>query len=119
MLAGAGLQRWRATGVSPRATHEEMQELADSQTGASRRVRREGAGRKMLLVQDPPLLQDLERLVERVTRGDPESPLRWTPKSVRKLSTELNGMGHRTCHGLVAGLLHHLGYSLRRVVSGV
>jgi hypothetical protein len=59
------------------------------------------------------LLPDLERLVEPVTRGDPESPLRWTCKSLRKLAAELNGMGHRTSQHLVAQLLHDLGYSLQ------
>jgi hypothetical protein len=51
--------------------------------------------------------------VEPVTRGDPESRLRWTSKSVRKLAEELNRMGHRTSHRMVAELLHELGYSLQ------
>ena len=56
---------------------------------------------------------DLERLVDPVTRGDPESPLRWTCKSVRKLAEELNRLGHQTSHRMVAELLHELGYSLQ------
>ncbi len=103
----------RATGVSRRAIREGILELSEPQLGASRRVRREGAGRKKAVVKDPTLLRDLEQLVEPVTRGDPESPLRWTCKSVRKLSEELNRLGHRTSHGLVAGLLRDLGYSLQ------
>jgi hypothetical protein len=59
------------------------------------------------------LKSDLEHLVEPVTRGDPESRLRWTSKSVRKLAEELNRMGHRTSHRMVAELLHELGYSLQ------
>ena len=64
-------------------------------------------------MQDPTLLEDLERLVEPVTRGDPESPLRWTCKSVRILAAELKRMGHRTSHRMVAELLHGLAYSLQ------
>ena len=56
---------------------------------------------------------DLERLVDPVTRGDPESPLRWTCKSVRKLAEELNRLGHQTSHRMVAELLPELGYSLQ------
>jgi hypothetical protein len=103
----------RATGVSRRAIREGMRELSEPQLAASRRVRREGAGRKRAAVKDPTLLRDVEQLVEPVSRGDPESPLRWTCKSLRKLSEELNRMGHRTSRGVVAGLLRDLGYSLQ------
>jgi Rhodopirellula transposase DDE domain len=58
-------------------------------------------------------LRDLEALIEPVTRGDPESPLRWTAKSVRRLAAELQRQGHRTSHRMVAELLHDLGYSLQ------
>jgi hypothetical protein len=58
-------------------------------------------------------LRDLEKLVEPTTRGDPESPLRWTCKSVRRLAEELRGMGHRVSHTLVAELLHGQKYSLQ------
>jgi Rhodopirellula transposase. len=52
-------------------------------------------------------------LIEPLSRGDPESPLRWTCKSVRKLAQELGRGGHRVSHRLVAELLHELGYSLQ------
>ena len=55
----------------------------------------------------------MEKLIDPVTRGDPESPLRWTCKSVRKLAAELVRQGHRTSHRMVAELLHELGYSLQ------
>jgi len=70
-------------------------------------------GRKKAVTQDTPLLRDLEQLVEPVTRGDPESPLRWTCKSLRKLAEELRRMGHRASHQLVGRTLHDLGYSLQ------
>jgi hypothetical protein len=64
-------------------------------------------------VDDPQLLEDLERLVNPVTRGDPMSPLRWTCKSTRKLAEELQGQGHSVSHETVALLLHAAGYSLQ------
>jgi len=58
-------------------------------------------------------VRDLEGLVEPVTRGAPESPLRGTCKSLRKLAQELRQMGHQTSHQLVGRMLHDLGYSLQ------
>jgi hypothetical protein len=66
-------------------------------TSASKR-----RGRKSNVSNDPKLSEDLERLVEPVTRGDPESPLRWTSKSVRKLAKELQRLGHQVSHELVS-----------------
>jgi DDE family transposase len=77
------------------------------------RIRRKGAGRKRTIDQDATLRRDLESLVEPVTRGDPESPLRWTCKSVRQLAAELKRMKHRTSHRMVAELLHEMEYSLQ------
>lgn len=79
-------------------------------TGA---IRRPGGGRKPATQTDPTLLSDLESLVEPVTRGDPESPLRWTCKSLRVLAAHLNQQGHKVSHALVATLLQSLGYSLQ------
>ena len=62
---------------------------------------------------DASLRDDLERLVEPTSRGDPDSPLRWTCKSIRKLAAELTAQGHHTSHRVVAELLHDLGYSLQ------
>src|SRR5450759_3530036 len=103
----------KATGVSRRAIREGVKELSQPRPDPGRRIRREGGGPKNAVAKDPTLLRDLERLVEPVTRGDPDSPLRWTCKSVRKLSEELNRMGHQTSHQLVADLLVQLGYSLQ------
>ena len=78
-----------------------------------RRIRRSGGGRKSALALDPSLKTDLEELLESTTRGDPESPLRWTCRSVRNLEAELKGRGHSVSHQLVADLLHELEYSLQ------
>src|SRR5215212_7448316 len=85
----------RATGVSRRVIGEGIKELAGGPSAGAVRIRRPGGGRKRTTATDPTLREDLERLVEPVTRGDPESPLRWTCKSVRKLAEELRGSGDR------------------------
>ena len=79
----------------------------------STRLRRVGGGRKRLTAQDPQLLEALEALVDPVTRGDPQSPLRWTCKSAAKLAAELQAQGHRVSPRTVITLLHVLGYSLQ------
>src|SRR5271156_1484265 len=81
--------------------------------GADQRIRRPGAGRKRLVDTDKTLLSDLEALVEPVTRGDPESSLRWTTKSTSKLAKELGDKGHKVGPRTVAALLRRLGYSLQ------
>lgn len=77
------------------------------------RVRRNGGGRKSLEEKDSTLLQDLENLLDPVTRGDPECALRWTCKSTGKLAAELNRGGHKIGARKVSYLLHQLGYSLQ------
>jgi transposase len=77
------------------------------------RVRRAGGGRKPLTVTDATLLDDLQVLLEPVTRGDPMAPLRWTAKSLRNLAKGLGELGHRISHDSVATLLRGLGYSLQ------
>jgi hypothetical protein len=77
------------------------------------RLRKSGAGRKVLTESDPTLAAALEALVEPLTRGDPESPLRWTCKSTRRLAAELTSQGHRIGYRSVAWLLHEAGYRLQ------
>jgi transposase len=108
----------RATGVSRRAITEGMKELKRRKASremrpADTRIRREGAGRKRTIDQDPTLTEDLDRLVDPVTRGDPESPLRWTCKSVRKLAEELRQEGQAVSYQTVSELLHEMDYSLQ------
>ena len=103
----------RATGVSRQVIRQGVTELKQPPVRPPGRVRRPGGGRKRILQKEPTLAADLERLVEPVTRGDPESPLRWTCKSVRRLADELQQAGHRVSYPVVAELLHELGYSLQ------
>ncbi len=100
-----------ATGMAPSTIGRGLKELAQDEP--SERVRRPGAGRKPAIVKDPTLVADLEALVEPTTRGDPESPLRWTCKSVRRLAEALQQQGHQVSRTLVAELLNATGYSLQ------
>ena len=111
----------RATGVSRRAIALGSKELEDPEMASSSRVRKPGAGRKRATEKYPALVHALEQLIEPSTRGDPESPLRWTCKSVRKLSDELKARGYEVSHNLVADLLRESGYSLqgnRKTIEG-
>ncbi len=103
----------QATGMSSRTLARGMRELDSGERLPPTRVRRPGGGRKAAKILDPSLVVALEELVEPVTRGDPESPLRWTCKSLRRLSEELRAQGYQASHTLVGQLLHEAGYSLQ------
>jgi hypothetical protein len=103
----------RETGVSRAAIALGLKELKEPERLDTQRLRKKGGGRKRAIDKNPRLKEDLECLLEPDTRGDPQSPLLWTCKSVRKLSAELNRMGHKASHNLVAELLKDMGYSLQ------
>jgi transposase len=107
----------RATGLSRTTIRAGIREMRNANglaaTPEMARLRRPGAGRQRRVTQDPALLGDLETLVEPTTRGDPQSPLRWTCKSVRRLAAELQAQGHQVSPQLVSELLHAAGYSLQ------
>jgi hypothetical protein len=102
----------RACGLSRVTITKAMGELGAGPLAAGR-VRRSGAGRRKLVVRDPDLPHALEALVEPLTRGDPDSPLRWTCKSTRVLATELSLQNHPLSHEKVAQLLRDMDYSLQ------
>ncbi|MBI3319474.1 MAG: ISAzo13 family transposase [Candidatus Omnitrophica bacterium] len=104
----------RASGASASTIWRGLREL--KQPGRrleASKVRRPGGGRKSLLHAEPRLAADLDALVEPVTRGDPQSPLRWTCKSLRVLATHLQAMGHAISDPTVGVLLRQAGYSLQ------
>jgi len=102
----------RACGLSRVTITKAIGEL-DAEPLPVGRVRRPGAGRRKLAVRDPELPRALEALVEPLTRGDPESPLRWTCKSTRALAEELALQNHPVSHEKVAQFLHEQNYSLQ------
>jgi transposase len=103
----------RATGISRPVIRQGMAELKNPNTALLGRIRKPGGGRKKIAERDTAVVADLEKLLEPVTRGDPESPLRWTCKSVRRLAKELGLQGHVISYPVVAELLRELGYSLQ------
>ena len=104
----------RATGMSKTTIHRGLHDLeAGPEGGVPGRVRAVGGGRKKAEASNPELLDALDALIEPETRGDPESALRWTTKSTRKLADELTGMGHEISHSVVAKILRGHGYSLQ------
>jgi Rhodopirellula transposase DDE domain len=107
----------RATGLSPNTIAKGLVELEARESNPSTvreiRLRKPGAGRKRATVADPGLANALERLVDPVTRGDPQSPLRWTCKSTTQLARELTREGHPVSPRTVGRLLKSSGYSLQ------
>jgi transposase len=103
----------RATGMSATTVAKGMREIRVGETLEGGRVRKVGGGRRPLSETDATLLTDLKALVADDARGDPESPLLWTAKSVRTLAGALGEQGHRVSHETVAKLLRQLGYSLQ------
>lgn len=102
----------RATGVARLTIRRGLEELTVPPSAHSG-IRESGGGRKKTVDVDPTLKADLEKLLKPTERGDPESPLQWTCKSVRRLAQELKREGHQTSHRMVAEMLHELGYSLQ------
>jgi hypothetical protein len=92
---------------------KELKLSPKKRTEEAQQIRRPGAGRKRLADVDTELIAALEALIEPGTRGDPESPLRWTCKSTRRLAEELTRQRHPVSDRTVASLLKERGYSLQ------
>jgi transposase len=104
----------KATGLSRTTIHVGFKELESGESSAPPgRIRKKGGGRKPLTHHAPDIISALDALVEPTTRGDPESPLRWTCKSTRHLAQELKQQGYSIGDRKVAELLHDMGYSLQ------
>jgi len=102
----------RACGLSRVTIMKGVQELRGPALPPDR-IRRSGGGRRAVVVRDPQMPGLLESLVEPLSRGDPESPLRWTCKSTRTLADELTDRQHQVSHQKVAQLLRGMNYSLQ------
>lgn len=106
-----------ATGMSPHTIRKGLREsderTANPQAPIPQRLRASGGGRKRCTEADNQLEGALERLVDPVTRGDPQSPLRWTCKSTTQLANELTRDGHPVSPRTVGRLLKAAGYSLQ------
>jgi Rhodopirellula transposase DDE domain len=121
VAAATGLARGTIMAGLEEFTGTRNEFLAGPQLAAPTSTRRAGGGRKPVTQKDPTLIADLLSLVDPVTRGDPESPLRWTCKSLRVLAGELKALGHFISHVVVGQLLKAEGYSLQgnaKVIEG-
>ena len=103
----------RATDISEATVRRGIAEVQSGQRAPEGRVRRAGAGRPSIGEREPGLGQALLALIEGATRGDPESPLRWTTRSVARLTGELREQGYRVHESTVRRQLKGLGYSLQ------
>lgn len=103
----------RACGLSRKAISKGIKEIEAGTALPPGRVRQPGGGRRKITEHDPRLTGAMERMIDPETRGDPESPLRWTCKSTRTLAAQLSRHRHPISHTKVAQLLHDLGYSLQ------
>jgi transposase len=102
-----------ATGLARSTIRRGLAELQSDESLDQGRQRRAGAGRKKAVETDPQLRAALEQLVEPDSRGDPQSPLRWTCKSTRRLARALTAQGHAVGPTTVRRLLKQAGYSLQ------
>ena len=100
------------TGMSRNTVARGVREYQGGDT-APGRIRHEGGGRKRLIETYPEIWQIIEQIIEPDTRGDPESPLRWTCKSVRNIADFLANKGYRVSRQSVARILHEMEYSLQ------
>jgi len=105
----------QACGLSRKAILKGIKEIRAGATPLEGRIRRAGAGRKVITESDPGLLEALDEMIEGHTRGDPESPLRWICKSTRVIAQALSQRKHSVSHMKVAQLLHEQHYSLQGV----
>jgi transposase len=118
-LGRGGIKRVaEASGISRTTIYAGLRELNEDtvltrRAPATQRVRRPGGGRKARAETDEKLLEDLDRLLDPVTRGDPMSALRWTCKSTTNLARELRAKGHSVSQATVWRLLDDLGYSMQ------
>lgn len=103
----------RITGLPGSSIARGISELGSEPRLEAGRVRRAGAGRKRKSEVLPSLVSDLEALLEPDVRGDPQSPPRWTVKSLRQLATALQERGHDVSRRIVSEILHSRGYSLQ------
>jgi transposase len=103
----------KSTGVSRTTISAGLKELKEPELINSSRIRKEGGGRKKTIEKLPAIARELEVLIEPALRGEPDSPLMWTSKSLRKLSIELKSKGFDASHKLVGVILKEQGFSLQ------
>lgn len=102
-----------ATKISHPTIRCGVKEINNPETILKDRIRKAGGGRRILEDKDKTLKADIEKLIEPATMGDPESPLRWTSKSIQHIADELNKNKHRSSPGSISRILHEMDFSLQ------
>jgi len=103
----------KQTGLSRTTVSNGMKQISELSKVPSERIRKEGGGRKKAIEKDPKIIEELDKLIEPALRGEPDSALQWTSKSLRKLSEELKSRSFEVSHKLVGELLKVKGFSLQ------
>lgn len=103
----------KATGISRTTISSGLKELNSNNTVDTHRIRQKGGGRKKAVLKVPEIKIELAKLIEPALRGEPDSPLMWTSKSLRHLSDELKAIGINVSHNLVGEILNEEGFSLQ------
>lgn len=101
------------TGVSRTTITNGIEELEAAETLASDRIRKEGGGRKAIKETNPDVVNEIQKIVETQTYGNPENPLSYTTKSLRKIEAELKSKGYKIGYDTIGKILVELGYSLQ------
>jgi hypothetical protein len=103
----------KATGISRTTISTGLKQLSDQEKTDTKRIRKKGGGRKKTISKFPEIKAELAKLIEPALRGEPDSPLLWTSKSLRKLSSELRSAGLIASHNLIGKILNEEGFSLQ------
>ena len=103
----------KVTGISKATIHKGLKEIHNKNSLDSNRLRKKGGGRKKIINQQSSIIAAIEAIVDPTSRGDPESPLRWTSKSVRKICKQLNAQSFKISFKSVSSILKKLEYSLQ------
>lgn len=103
----------KATNISRTTIYKGIEEIQSETVSSGSKIRKRGGGRRKLTEKNPGLLRALDALVEPTAKGDPETSLRWSCKSVRHLESALKIQGYQVSYGTVETLLKKLEYSLQ------
>lgn len=103
----------KATKISRTTISNGLKELKNTEEVDMTRIRKEGGGRKKSIEKMPEISDEIDKMIEPALRGEPDSPLLWTSKSLRKISAEIKSKGLNVSHKLVGEILKEKGFSLQ------
>src|SRR4030042_26709 len=103
----------RATGINRNTIMKGIKEIENKKMIEPNRLRKKGGGRKRIIEKNPKIEESILEIVESTSSGDPENPLRYTTKSVRKLQSEIEKKGYKISYPSIANILHNNQFSLQ------